>query len=131
MTALKIALATALLTTAGAAAAQTANDAQCILVSNAYAGQAKDANAKKVAAEGDALVAGNICNTNVFKAGDADAAGAKFIVIVNHFKSKGSCPTTRGIDSDQGDGQGCWNAKRVRQAQELLYRLKELRRQQR
>ncbi len=30
--------------------------------------------AKKVAAEGDALVAGNICNTNVFKAGDADAA---------------------------------------------------------
>ena len=49
MTALKIALAAALLTTAGTAAAQTASDAQCILVSNAYAGQAKDANAKKVA----------------------------------------------------------------------------------
>lgn len=30
--------------------------------------------AKTVAAEGDALVAGNICNTNVFKPGDADAA---------------------------------------------------------
>ena len=30
--------------------------------------------AKKVAAEGDALVAGNICNTNVFKPNDADAA---------------------------------------------------------
>ncbi|HSL43821.1 MAG TPA: ExeM/NucH family extracellular endonuclease [Anaerolineales bacterium] len=45
--------------------------------------------------------------------------GAKFTVIVNHFKSKGSCPTS-GIDTDQGDGQGCWNAKRVRQAQELL-----------
>lgn len=30
--------------------------------------------AKKVAAEGDALVAGNICNTNVFKPGDKEAA---------------------------------------------------------
>ncbi len=30
--------------------------------------------AKKVAAEGDALVAGNICNTNVFEPGDAAAA---------------------------------------------------------
>jgi betaine-homocysteine S-methyltransferase len=30
--------------------------------------------AKKVAAEGDALVAGNICNTNVFAAGDSAAA---------------------------------------------------------
>jgi len=30
--------------------------------------------AKKVAAEGDALLAGNICNTNVFKPGDATAA---------------------------------------------------------
>ncbi len=30
--------------------------------------------AKKVAAEGDALLAGNICNTNVFKPGDSDAA---------------------------------------------------------
>ena len=30
--------------------------------------------AKKVAAEGDALVAGNICNTNVFKPDDAEAA---------------------------------------------------------
>jgi betaine-homocysteine S-methyltransferase len=32
------------------------------------------AMAKKVAAEGDALVAGNICNTNVFAAGDAASA---------------------------------------------------------
>ena len=30
--------------------------------------------AKKVAAEGDALVAGNICNTNVYKPGDAGVA---------------------------------------------------------
>ena len=48
-----------------------------------------------------------------------NATGAKFTVIVNHFKSKGSCPTS-GPDLDQGDGQGCWNPKRIRQAQELL-----------
>jgi predicted extracellular nuclease len=47
------------------------------------------------------------------------ATGQIFTVIVNHFKSKGSCPTS-GPDTDQGDGQGCWNPKRTRQAQELL-----------
>ena len=45
--------------------------------------------------------------------------GEKFSVVVNHFKSKGSCPTS-GEDADQGDGQGCWNALRVQQSQELL-----------
>jgi uncharacterized protein len=45
--------------------------------------------------------------------------GQKFSVIVNHFKSKGSCPAS-GLDADQGDGQGCWNATRVQQAQALL-----------
>ena len=49
MKALNIALATALLVTGGAAAAQTASDAQCIVLSNAYAGQAKDAEAKEIA----------------------------------------------------------------------------------
>ena len=49
MKALSILTATALLTTGGAAAAQTASDAQCILVSNIFAGQAKDENAKKIA----------------------------------------------------------------------------------
>ncbi len=43
----------------------------------------------------------------------------KFSVVVNHFKSKGSCPAS-GVDTDQGDGQGCWNAKRTVQAQNLL-----------
>lgn len=47
------------------------------------------------------------------------ASGETFMVVVNHFKSKSSCPTS-GPDTDQGDGQGCWNAKRTRQAQELL-----------
>jgi predicted extracellular nuclease len=45
-------------------------------------------------------------------------AGARFTVIANHFKSKGSCPTS-GPDTDQGDGQGCWNAHRTAQANEL------------
>jgi predicted extracellular nuclease len=45
--------------------------------------------------------------------------GEEFFVIVNHFKSKGSCPGS-GVDTDQGDGQGCWNAKRTAQANGLL-----------
>lgn len=47
------------------------------------------------------------------------ATGETFTVMVNHFKSKGSCPA-EGVDTDQGDGQGCWNAKRVAQATGLL-----------
>lgn len=45
-------------------------------------------------------------------------AGARFTVIANHFKSKGSCPAS-GPDADQGDGQSCWNARRTEQAGEL------------
>jgi len=47
-----------------------------------------------------------------------NANGAKFSLIVNHLKSKGSCGGTGG-DADKGDGQGCWNATRVQQAQRL------------
>ena len=43
------------------------------------------------------------------------AGGEPFTVIVNHFKSKG-CDGAAGEEADQGDGQGCWNPKRVRQA---------------
>ncbi|MES2741040.1 MAG: ExeM/NucH family extracellular endonuclease [Pseudomonadota bacterium] len=46
--------------------------------------------------------------------------GEKFSLIVNHLKSKGSCPNGGGADADQGDGQGCWNATRVQQAQRLM-----------
>ena len=41
--------------------------------------------------------------------------GEKFIFSLNHFKAKTSCPTS-GTDTDQGDGQGCWNATRVLEA---------------
>jgi Ca2+-binding RTX toxin-like protein len=45
------------------------------------------------------------------------ANGEKFSVVVNHFKSKGSCPTDAGdANADQGDGQGCWNVLRTEQA---------------
>lgn len=43
-----------------------------------------------------------------------------FTVAVNHFKSKGSCPTgTTNPDRDLKDGQSCWNATRVQAANEL------------
>ena len=42
-----------------------------------------------------------------------------FLAIVNHFKSKGSGPSSGG-NADTGDGQGAWNAARVTQAQALV-----------
>jgi predicted extracellular nuclease len=53
------------------------------------------------------------------------SSGERFTVVVNHFKSKGSCPSnptidpTYGANHDTGDGQGCWNADRLRAANEL------------
>jgi len=41
-----------------------------------------------------------------------------FTLAVNHFKSK-NCGGDSGGDSDQGDGQGCFNATRVAQAEAL------------
>ncbi|WP_239094863.1 ExeM/NucH family extracellular endonuclease [Planotetraspora silvatica] len=48
-----------------------------------------------------------------------DDDGRIFTMIVNHFKSKG-CDGATGADLDQGDGQSCFNAERVRQAQAVL-----------
>ena len=50
-----------------------------------------------------------------FRAGN----GEKFSLIVNHLKSKGSCPSG-GPDADNNDSQSCWNATRVQQAQRLV-----------
>jgi len=49
MKAVTLALAAALLTSGTAAVAQSANDAQCLIVSNAFAKGAKDANQQKAA----------------------------------------------------------------------------------
>ena len=49
------------------------------------------------------------------------AYGETFSVIVNHFKSKSSCPNgSSDPNADQGDSQGCWNVKRMQQAQQLI-----------
>ena len=45
--------------------------------------------------------------------------GEKFSVLVNHFKSK-SCSGASGANEDTGDGQGCYNAQRIQQAQQLI-----------
>ncbi len=47
------------------------------------------------------------------------ANGERFTLVVNHFKSKGSCPAAGDPNADQGDGQGCWNVLRVEQARAL------------
>ena len=44
--------------------------------------------------------------------------GETLLVVVNHLKSKGSCPES-GIDANQGDGQGCWNAMRQKSAAKM------------
>lgn len=44
--------------------------------------------------------------------------GAPFVVVANHFKSKG-CSEAAGADADQNDGQACWNATRVESARLL------------
>ena len=50
-----------------------------------------------------------------FRRGD----GPPFVVVANHFKSKG-CGGAAGGNRDQGDGQGCWNATRLDSAQRLM-----------
>jgi uncharacterized protein len=77
----------------------------------------------KVDAVGDPLV----CNDAAFSNARAPlaqvfrsrATGGSVIVSINHFKSKGSCPTS-GPDADQGDGQSCWAPTRLEQAQALI-----------
>jgi len=44
--------------------------------------------------------------------------GDSLLVVINHLKSKGSCPES-GEDADQNDGQGCWNAMRRASAQKM------------
>ena len=44
----------------------------------------------------------------------------RFVVVANHFKSKGSNPDDGSGNADSGDGQGAWNADRVEQAKALV-----------
>lgn len=53
--------------------------------------------------------------------------GPAFVVVANHFKSKGcgrDDEAATGLDADQRDEQGCWNALRVESARRLMAWLK-------
>jgi predicted extracellular nuclease len=39
--------------------------------------------------------------------------GVRFVVVANHWKSKGGCDEAQPADRDRGDGQGCYNPRRV------------------
>ncbi len=73
----------------------------------------------KVSPVGGALSDGDAINNRAPMAQTFKSIGngARFSVIVNHLKSKGSCGG--GANADLGDGQGCHNATRVQQAQRL------------
>lgn len=49
----------------------------------------------------------------------AAANGERFSVVINHFKSKSGCAGAGAGDTDIGDGQGCWNARRMQQGEAL------------
>ncbi|WP_205695580.1 ExeM/NucH family extracellular endonuclease [Conexibacter sp. SYSU D00693] len=55
------------------------------------------------------------------------SGGERFTVVANHLKSKG-CDGATGADTDQGDGQSCFNATRIRQAQRTQEWVRELQR---
>ena len=52
--------------------------------------------------------------------------GPAFWVVVNHLKSKICGNHAEGDDRAQGDGQGCWNARRVQAVEAQLEWLEEL-----
>jgi predicted extracellular nuclease len=53
----------------------------------------------------------------------ARTGGTTFTLVANHFKSK-NCGDARGADTDQSDGQACWNATRARMAERQLIALR-------
>lgn len=75
----------------------------------------------KLTLVGGALSDGDVINNRAPMAATFKAAnGAKFSLVVNHLKSKGSCPSSGAGNVDINDGQGCWNGTRVAQATRLM-----------
>jgi predicted extracellular nuclease len=75
----------------------------------------------KLTLVGGALSDGDVVNNRPPMAATFKAAnGGKFSLVVNHLKSKGSCPSSGAGNVDINDGQGCWNANRVAQATRLM-----------
>lgn len=50
----------------------------------------------------------------------------RFTAVAAHWKSKGGCDHAEGPDRDQGDGQGCWNDLRVREARRTVDLIQEI-----
>lgn len=48
----------------------------------------------------------------------------RFIFSINHFKAKSGCSSASGADADQGDGQSCYNAARVAEANSVITSIK-------
>jgi predicted extracellular nuclease len=48
-----------------------------------------------------------------------EESNEQFVLVVNHFKSKGCEGADQAGDGDQGDGQSCWNNERMLAAQQL------------
>lgn len=46
--------------------------------------------------------------------------GERFIFSLNHYKAKSGCSSATGADTDQEDGQSCYNATRVAEANSTL-----------
>lgn len=44
----------------------------------------------------------------------------RFMFSINHFKAKSGCSTASGADADQNDGQSCYNATRVAEANSVI-----------
>ncbi len=44
----------------------------------------------------------------------------RFVFSINHFKAKSGCSSATGADADQNDGQSCYNATRVDEANAVI-----------
>jgi predicted extracellular nuclease len=49
----------------------------------------------------------------------ADESGGSFLLAISQFHNRDQCPPPADANGDQHDGQDCWNAFRVREANEL------------
>jgi predicted extracellular nuclease len=75
----------------------------------------------KLSLVGPALSDANSINNRAPLAQTFKAAnGAKFSLIVNHLRAKGSCNASGGAANADTDGQGCWNGQRLQQVQRLF-----------
>lgn len=79
-------------------------------------------NKKKVTPYGDyyAFGAGNLHYRQIAQAFQQNSNGERFIVTINHLKSKGS---GYGNNADKGDGQGASNYDRIAQARLVIQNL--------